>query len=239
MPESPQAAIRPPSAASGQAHEPPQTAARPPDTANGNAPEPALPAFPWPPPRYSAFTAIARDWVVPGDAPVLGQVAARLELAFETAGFGESSYYRVPGGFALASRIEHIRADASAFAAPERWTVDTPKVREGFIDYIRALFNAPPGRYRVIVFVVTDEDFAAAERAPSSAEAREWVTGGGLRLPQSIAEQPYGPRYYTTALIYEFERRADEPQASVLTPSSMQGRAHLVEAGLWQALAAR
>ena len=122
---------------------------------------------------------------------------------------------------------------------PERWAVDTPKVREGFIDYIRALFNAPPGFYRVIVFVVTDQDFAAAEQAPSSAEARAWVTGGGLRLPERIAAQPYGPRHYTTALIYEFERRHDEPQASVLMPSPTQGRDHLERAGLWQALAAR
>ena len=219
--------------------EPPRPAAMRPPSANGHAPEIALPAFPWPPPRYSAFANIAVEWVAPGTEPVLGEVARQLERAFNIAGYGESSYYRIPGGFALASRIEHIRADASPFDAPERWAVDTPKVREGFIDYIRALFNAPPGFYRVIVFVVTDQDFAAAEQAPSSAEARAWVTGGGLRLPERIAVQPYGPRHYTTALIYEFERRHDEPQASVLMPSPTQGRDHLERAGLWQALAAR
>lgn len=219
--------------------EPPRPAAMRPPSANGHAPEIALPAFPWPPPRYSAFANIVVEWVAPGTEPVLGEVARQLERAFNIAGYGESSYYRIPGGFALASRIEHIRADASPFDAPERWAVDTPKVREGFIDYIRALFNAPPGFYRVIVFVVTDQDFAAAEQAPSSAEARAWVTGGGLRLPERIAAQPYGPRHYTTALIYEFERRRDEPQASVLMPSPTQGRDHLERAGLWQALAAR
>ena len=229
----------PPLSANGQMHRPPRPAMLPPSTANGRAPELSLPAFPWPPPRYSAFASIAREWVGPGTAPVLGEVAGRLERAFNIAGYGESSYYRIPGGFALASRIEHIREDASPFAAPERWAVDTPRVREGFIDYIRALFNAPPGFYRVIVFVVTDQDFAAGEHAPSSAEAREWVTGGGLRLPEHIAALPYGPRYYTTALIYEFERRGDEPQASVRTPSPAPGQIHLEQAGLWQALAAR
>ncbi len=228
-----------PPSTDGQMPEPPRPAMRPPGTKNGQASEMALPAFPWPPPRYSAFSKIAREWVAPGTEPVLGAVASRLERAFTIAGYGESSYYRIPGGFALASRIEHIRADATPFAAPERWAVDTPRVREGFIDYIRALFNAPPGFYRVIVFVVTDQDFAAAEQAPTSAEARAWVTGGGLRLPERIATQPYGPHHYTSALIYEFERRRDEPQASVLTPSPTQGQGHLELAGLWQALVAR
>ena len=98
--------------------EPPRPAAMRPPSANGHAPEIALPAFPWPPPRYSAFANIAVEWVAPGTEPVLGEVARQLERAFNIAGYGESSYYRIPGGFALASRIEHIRADASPFDAP-------------------------------------------------------------------------------------------------------------------------
>jgi len=207
--------------------------------ADGPAPAVSLPNFPWPPPRYSAFSAIANEWVAQGASPALGEVARRLEQAFDSAGYGERSYYRIPGGFALVSRIEHIRADASPMPDPERWVVDTPRVRAGFIDHVRALFNAPPGFYRVIVFVVTDQDFVAAEQAPTATEAREWLTGGGLRLPAGIALQPYGARHYTTALIYEFERRSNQPQASVRDPSPAPGRTHLDRAGLWQALAAR
>lgn len=207
--------------------------------ADSPTPVVSLPNFPWPPPRYSAFSAIANEWVAQGAAPVLGEVARRLEQAFDSAGYGERTYYRIPGGFALVSRIEHIRADASPMPDLERWVVDTPRVRAGFIDHVRALFNAPPGFYRVIVFVVTDQDFVAAEQAPTATEAREWLTGGGLRLPAGIALQPYGARHYTTALIYEFERRSNQPQASVRDPSPAPGRTHLDRAGLWQALAAR
>ncbi|MFC5771913.1 hypothetical protein [Thauera sinica] len=218
---------------------PPPAAARPPAAANGHPPAAAIPSFPWPPPRYSAFSTIAREWVAPAAGATLGSAAARIEQAFDAAGYVERSYYRIPGGFALVSRVEHIRADATPFAPPQRWTVDAPPLREGLIDIIRALFNAPPGFYRVIAFAVTDQDFAAREQAPTSEEARRWVSGGVLRLPAEIGALPYSERHYTSALIYEFERRADRAEASVRLPSDSPGRTHLERAGLWQALAAR
>jgi hypothetical protein len=197
-----------------------------------------MPAFPWPPPRYSAFSAIAREWVAPNAQATLMSVARRLESAFDAAGYGERSYYRIPDGFALVSRIEQIRRDATPFESPSRWQAQsaTITVREGFIDHIRALFNAPPGFYRVIVFVVTDQDFAAAEREPTSSEASNWVSSGSMRLPETVGSLPYSSRHYTTALIYEFERRAFE-QAHVRAPSEAPGRVHLEKAGLWRALA--
>ncbi len=195
-----------------------------------------LPAFPWPPPRYSAFATIVRDWVAPGPDPTLASAARRLESAFDTAGYGERSYYWIPGGFALVSRIEQIRADATPIDPPARWAVETARVRAGFIDHIRALFNAPPGFYRVIVFAVTDQDFAAAERAPTSSEARTWASAGSLRLPPDIGARPYTEQHYASALIYEFERRADQSEAQMRTPSESPGRVHLERTGLWQAL---
>ena len=178
-----------------------------------------------------------REWVAGGPQPTLGSAAQRLEGAFDTAGYGERSYYSIPGGFALVSRIEQIRPDASSVDAPARWAVETATVRAGFIDHIRALFNAPPGFYRVIVFTVTDQDFAAAGRAPTSAEARAWITSGSLRLPPDVGSRPYSAQHYTSALIYEFERRADRSEAGVRTPSNSPGRVHLEKTGIWQALA--
>jgi hypothetical protein len=197
-----------------------------------------LPEFPWPPPRYSAFARIDRSAIAPGTDATLGSVAARLETAFDAAGYGERSYYRVPGGFAVVSRIEQITADGTPVDPPARWAADTAPVRGSFIDQIRALFNAPPGFYRVIVFAVTNQDFTASGRPPTSGEAREWVLAGAMRLPETIGSLRYSPAHYTTALIYEFERRADE-EAHIKAPSSSPGRVHLERAGLWQALAGR
>ena len=198
----------------------------------------ALPDFPWPPPRYSAFEVLERDWLAPAADARLGAAAARLEAAFDAAGYVERSYYRVPGGFALASRAEQIRDDASPYPAPARWSVDPEGAGRSFADRLRALFNAPPGHYRVIVFVVTDQDFAAAPRTAPEAEARAWVSGGGLRLPASIAALPFTSTHYASALIYEFERRSEREPADVRVPSATPGRVHLEKGGLWQALVA-
>jgi hypothetical protein len=198
-----------------------------------------MPAFPWPPPRYSAFAVVVREWIAEGSTPTLGSVGRRLEAAFERAGYVERSYYWVPGGFALVSRIEQIRPDATPVDPPARWAIDSPQVRTGLIDYIRALFDAPPGFYRVIVFAVTDQDFAAGPRPPSSAEAQAWASSGSLRLPAALGSRPYTQDHYTTALIYEFERRADRAEAEIRTPSNTPGQVHLQSTGLWQALAQR
>ncbi len=218
---------------------PPPAPALPPPSANGvgRPVVPALPDFPWPPPRYSAFEVLDRGWLAPGSDARLGAAAQRLEAAFDAAGYVERSYYRVPGGFALASRAEQIHSDACPYPAPERWSVDPEGAGRSFADRLRALFNAPPGHYRVIVFVVTDQDFAAAARTAPEAEARAWVSGGGLRLPAAIAAQPFTSAHYASALIYEFERRSEREQADVRVPSAAPGRVHLEKGGLWQALA--
>jgi hypothetical protein len=218
-----------------------------PRTGAGASPSPPLkapdgstmPAFPWPPPRYSAFVTIVREWVADASSPTLGSAARRLESAFDRAGYGERSYYWVPGGFALVSRIEQIRADATPIEPPARWAIDSPRVRASFIDHVRALFNAPPGFYRVIVFAVTDQDFAAGPRPPTSSEAQAWASFGSLRLPATLGDRPYTQDHYTTALIYEFERRADRTEAEMRTPSNTPGQVHLERTGLWQALAQR
>ena len=234
--EAPKPSPAPPSSGAGE---------RPPDTAGGAAtPElpsmaVSMPAFPWPPPRYSAFATIVREAVADGGSSTLRSVGQRLEAAFDRAGYGERSYYWVPGGFALVSRIEQIRADATPVDPPARWAIDTPQGPVSFVEYVRALFNAPPGFYRVIVFAVTDQDFAAGPRPPSSAEARAWASSGSLRLPATLGNRPYTQDHYTTALIYEFERRADRTEAEMRTPSNTPGQVHLERAGLWQALAQR
>jgi hypothetical protein len=194
-------------------------------------------AFPWPPPKYSEFSTIPREWVAPDAVTTLASVAVRLERAFEAAGYGERSYYWIPDGFALVSRIERIQSDATPIDPPGRWAVETPsRVSEGFIDHIRALFNAPPGFYRVIVFAVTDQIFSAGERQPTSDEARGWLSAGSVRLPESIGRQAYSDGHYTTALIYEFERPAGSADARLMVPSDVQGRDHLERAGLLRTL---
>jgi hypothetical protein len=106
-----------------------------------------------------------------------------------------------------------------------------------FVEFLKALAMAPPGYYRVIVFVVTDTPFSRSDSRPTPQEAQHWLDSGVNQLPSSIGSLPYGEDYRTTALIYEFRKRSkDEP--AVLVPKSVEsGKIHLQRARLWNALA--
>jgi hypothetical protein len=80
-----------------------------------------IPLFPWPPSRPSAFAKIPRKLFVKGDAQIkLRDVADRLENAFQQAGYGEKTWYAVPGGLALASRLEQFNPDGTSKGEPDR-----------------------------------------------------------------------------------------------------------------------
>jgi hypothetical protein len=177
----------PPTTSTAQAPKPappPPSVALPQDGphANANAPPPprppgggTMPAFPWPPPRYSAFATIVREWVAEGSAPALGLVGRRLETAFDRAGYGERSYYWVPGGFALVSRIEQIRADATPVDPPARWAIDTPQGPISFVDVV------PEAFWIFTVWTVALVSYAAA----ASHRLVRWPTGALSDEPRS------------------------------------------------------
>lgn len=201
-------------------------------------PDAAVPQFPWPPPAASARETVPGSLLAAGRSlDRLGGVDTILGAALERTGYAEKSYWAVPRGFALATRLEQIDANGRPKPPPARWSAETPRLAGEFSlsAYLRALFTADPGYYRIVVFIVTDALFSESDRSVSSEEARSWVAKGLNALPESIASQPYGPSVVCTAMIYEFERRAGS-EAQPLVPSPVDAHAHLVESGLWGAL---
>ena len=170
----------------------------------------------------------------------LGDVDAVLSDVLARTGYAEKSYWAVPRGFVIATRLEQIDANGKPKPPPARWSAETPRLSGEFSlsVYLRALFTADPGYYRIVAFIVTDALFSQSDRSVSSQEARSWVAKGFNALPASIAGQAYGPAVVCTAMIYEFERRAGS-EAQPLVPSSIDARAHLVGSGLWTALGGR
>jgi hypothetical protein len=164
-------------------------------------------------------------------------VDAVLSAALGRTGYSEKSYWAVPHGFALATRLEQIDVNGRPKPPPARWSAEMPRLAGGFSlsAYLRALFTADPGYYRIVVFIVTDTLFSESDRSVTSEEARSWLTQGLNALPETIASQPYAPSVVCTAMIYEFERKAGS-EAEPLLPSPVDAHAHLVESGLWSAL---
>lgn len=57
-----------------------------------------------------------------------------------------------------------------------------------------------------------------------------------MALPQAIAKRVYSESFYTTALIYEFERLSGDTDAALKIPSDLLGKDHLQKAGILTAL---
>jgi hypothetical protein len=192
--------------------------------------------FPFPPPRASAFEEIDRKLLV-GDNPhpLLSDAAAALTTAFKSCGYGERSFYPIPNGFALASRLEHMNEDGTS--SDDRWELDVRPVKDHTIEsYLKALFRARPGHYRVIVFILTNVSFEQKSETATSEQANDWAFSGKPALPKEIGEQDYSDDHVCTALIYEF-RRLGEQKATFVKPSEMTGQTHLEKSGLLSALA--
>ncbi len=218
--------------------EPPPPATVGPPAANGGsgtgsepAEEPEVPQFPWPPPRASASVVIPAG----SAAGTLGDVEEQIRTALDGGGYVERSYFAAPGGFAMATRLERINPDGTPMQDPERWRVEAqPLASFSLRAYLQALFAAPSGQYRIIVFVVSSEPFAQAGEVTRS-EALAWLHEGLNRLPDGIADSSYTDRHAVTALIYEFEQPGRQDAVLVL-PGHLTGRTHLERAMLWQAL---
>lgn len=201
-------------------------------------PQASIPRFPWPPPKPSAFASISRKLLVRGEGQAkVGDVSDRLENAFNQAGYGEKTWYAVPGGFALASRLEQFNPDGTPKEEPDRWSakIRAPEVF-GLKDLIRALFTPQEGHYRIIVFIVTDQPFSAADKTVTPDEASKWVQKGAFNLPQVIREVDYTLEHFCEALIYEFDQPTRDNPAVFKAPSELQGETHLRKAKIWSAL---
>jgi hypothetical protein len=205
----------------------------------GGTPQGGLPGFPWPPPRASATDVLPGDLLGAGPAApaVLGEVDRRLTAALEATGYLERRYYAVPGGFAMVTRIEQIDDDGSPRPPPDRWSTEVPGMTEFSLGaYLRALFLAARGRYRVIVLVATDAPFPQHRETITAETAESWLVEGANVLPREVAEAPFPSDGRVTALIYELERVDTAERPELVVPSRLQGRDHLRRAGIWEAL---
>ena len=192
--------------------------------------------FPWPPPAASATEVVPHAILdFPAVAKTLGDVDSKLASALNINGYRERRYYAVPDGFALVTRLEQIEKDGRSKQPPARWKVKATWTDSGIRGLLKALLTANPGRFRVIVFILTDIPFTQTEASVSENEAVKWLSGGMNVLPPQVEAISYSKRYDVTVLIYEFEKTEDKsPQCN--HPSRLGAHEHLEKSGLWAAL---
>ncbi len=171
------------------------------------------------------------------NGPLLLHVDAILRTALKTAGHYEHSYYLVPGGFALVTRLEQIKEDGTPLGLPGRWnTRGISRSEFSLTNYFRWLFVAPPGYYRLIVFVVNPHPFSQSPDLISREEAESWLQFGANAIPVELAGQLYRREFVCTALIYEFEKHDTDKDPVLRLPGRLDGRTHIINSGIGRVL---
>jgi hypothetical protein len=169
------ASPRRPSAAPDEPADPPDAAYAAPDepaAADPDGPEDGAPDFelspmlPWPPPSPSSQVVIDRNFLVEAGRPpaTLADVDGTIQAALGGAGYSGSTYWSVPGGFAIVTPLEQTDANGAPLGEQVRWIAAIAGMRAfSLSEYLRALFTAPPGYFRVLVFVVSPQPFAPTD----------------------------------------------------------------------------
>ncbi len=193
-----------------------------------------MPQFPGPrPPQWTVRFLVPEGLVVAAQPEPIGGPFDRINEALRRAGvYDWATYAFGDSGFAVAARLEHI--DEDGFPREARWAVPPGGDRAFTLqEYFRRLFLAEPGRYRVIVFIVTHRPLTAdTSTRATEPEARRWLHSGAAALPDGLRDLVV-PGARAHALIYEFYRPTEDEEPSLVVESQVQGPQHLIRAGLW------
>ena len=196
-----------------------------------------LAAFPWPDaPQPSDSTTIPRRLLFGQDLSpkTLADVGAKLERSIADAGYRTPRFLAAGcNGFAIMLDLEHIRDNGARLPGEAGFAPPGQDETFNLASWIQRLFHAPPGQYRQIVFVVSEQLLGRTTPSPSEDELRAIARAGRSALPRAFAAVPYTTRTEVTALIYEFEKGPRDGDARVIPPDGrLRAATHLQRARL-------
>jgi hypothetical protein len=188
-----------------------------------------IPQFELPPPKPSSSYVFDKSQFE--KYKKLREIDGIISGALSANGYTEKSYFAVPNGFALVTRIEKMNEDGTSVEPPDRWNIDKLNLKFSIRNYLKALFFGTTGYYRVIVFVVTDKSFNTSKKKISRREAYAWLNEGNLTLPDYIGNMNFSNKHQIVSLVYEFSKKESaEPVFS--DPSKLTGSIHLTQSNI-------
>ncbi|MDB4991653.1 MAG: hypothetical protein JWN04_6831 [Myxococcaceae bacterium] len=197
------------------------------------APPVAVPAFAWPPPAASARTALPEHLLRHRDAKSFAEVDRRISRALENNGYDERAYFSVPHGFAVITRLEQTDRQGFSKKGPDRWATTVGPLRQfSLTNYLRDLFSAAPGYFRVIAFVVTDQPYTNGGVSVTEGVTEAWLEDGADRLPSALGATAYSAQHECSVLVYEFASSGGPGSVAVLRPGRLTGEQHLQSSGI-------
>jgi HEAT repeat protein len=192
-----------------------------------------LPSLAMPPP--SIWNTISLS--LPADKSVY-DAYTRIQAAL--ADYHSFGLFAAPGGFTLVTRVEQIDPNWKPLPGEYRWRADRPSVSPLYpFSFFREMLFAPPGKFRMIAFMVTTDlkpEFSAEPWTED--EARKKFLQGAKVLPDSFSKIPYAG-HYCHVLIYNYDKplakmaKVDNEGAGV---GVAEVETQLTNAGIWNKL---
>jgi len=189
-----------------------------------------MPNFPWPPPNCYQRKTLVKN--LSKKAQSFKDIDDRLQRALDAEGYYQRSYFQTPGGFALVTQMEQY-GDDGGIKKRFRWA-DYP-VQEDFDNvwaYFKSLVMPTPGRFRVFVFVVTDQPYPQSEQRLSQAALSSMASKGFSQIPAHYSETEVTNSHFLEALIYEFEAPQSTKRCAEKCPAFLDVQTHLLHSGL-------
>jgi len=188
-------------------------------------------------PDWTLDYLVPEQLVIKSSEETLGAIYDRLRTALSRAQISndETAVYGVGSdGFAIVTHVEHI--DDHGVPADPRWSIQpAQRIPTTLAELWSDLIHATPGRYRVIILVVTSRSLNSLKAPRTQATAQGMSTllrQGEDTLPSELRQVQGTADRRCVAVVYEFQRTNDsEPKA--LESSDIGGPTHLAAAGLW------
>lgn len=200
-------------------------------------PDLPIPQLPKLPPWSLAYT-LPDGLAIKNSNEDLGTIYDRIRDAFNRANISNdhSATYAIgTDGFAVVTHVEYID-DLGGILTP-RWSVQPPqKFPTSLSAFWHGLFAANPGRYRVIVMVVTSRELQSLKdeaQEPTPEQMSKLLRQGDDRIPDALRQTAGTPNRRCVAIIYEFYRASSAENLKVVSDSNISGPDHLSAAGLW------
>ncbi len=192
-----------------------------------------IPPYPvWPPETPSSRVSLDR-FITARTNLSLYDAGQKLKRSFEDAGYLEYSYFAAPGGFVLVTRIEKISAKGDPLPGTERYQLPNQRSSGSLTSFVRGLFlDAPPGFYRYIAVVVSDEPYRTSRKTLTSKKAESRLRAGSNNLSTVYKKVAFTSDHNVDALIYEFTKNVRTGKVRMIAPGRLEPSIHLTKTKL-------
>ncbi|MES2276661.1 MAG: hypothetical protein V4592_11615 [Bacteroidota bacterium] len=181
--------------------------------------------FPFPPPKGYSLQILQRELFE--KCATLKDVNRILLSAINKCGYDDHSYYAIPNGFALVTKIEEINSDGTSVAGDARFSLNVHDKMSVF-----NFFVARKGYFRVFAFIVTNEAFKPTNDVVNQQMAEDWVESGSNMLPAQIGAKKFTEDYACSVIVYEFNAPDANKKLNLVIPAKLSAKVHLVKSNI-------